>query len=436
MGGATNITLSPGDPLPMSWVAQEIVISVVLCMIGAFLSLEYVEEWRQSRSRRWSVLWLVGTALSLGWSGIWSLHFVGMQAMHSLVVPIEYATGTTILTAAVIVAGVLAALVIAGGRKKNEKPELLRLLVASVVLAVCVGLMHYGGMMASCGNFTMEFNPGLFVLTVILAVVVSFVGLSLILYNRNPSYWIVVSTVIGGGVSVVHYTGMHSFELRYSETNWCPLDDNWLIASTTVGAWVAHFSAIISFGLQSIVSLAHASESHYLVSRIIAIERALKRGAPIENIKARQALHLKEHLPSLQDHSASKPDFGGGHKKSHIVCSSGLMELQTVGKLLNTMDQKAESGLGEKSFLTSPRVVSDGTEYYENEQSRGGSTTTISYMLSKGLSRSILGLDADSHSVAGPELQWVLDGDDVVVSFVGSQRGSAASLFTLGDQHQ
>lgn len=79
-------------------------------------------------------------------------------------------------------------------------------------MGVGVGLMHYIGMAAMEMMADTHYDPMLFLLSVVVAVVVSLVALKLSLQfrhqNANKVLQILSAVVMGAGVVTLHYTGM------------------------------------------------------------------------------------------------------------------------------------------------------------------------------------------------------------------------------------
>ena len=79
-----------------------VILSVVVATISAYVAIEIAQRVRTAESRR-RILWTYGGALALG-LGIWSMHFVGMLALH-LPVPVWYDALLTFASAGAAVAG-------------------------------------------------------------------------------------------------------------------------------------------------------------------------------------------------------------------------------------------------------------------------------------------------------------------------------------------
>lgn len=153
-------------------------------------------------------MWLVGGATVMG-IGIWSMHFLGMLAF-SLPVSISYNFLLTVvsLLAAILASGLALSIV------TRPRVSSSALLMSATFMGVGIGVMHYVGMMAMQMTATTHYNPGLFLLSVVLAVVVSLVALKLFLKirrqtgNASKIPQVISAIVMGGGILSLHYTGM------------------------------------------------------------------------------------------------------------------------------------------------------------------------------------------------------------------------------------
>jgi PAS domain S-box-containing protein len=151
-------------------------------------------------------VWLTGGAVAMG-SGIWSMHFVGMLAFR-LPVPIYYHVPTVALS---LLAAVLASL-FALYEVSRERMTRIHAVIASVVMGSGIAEMHYIGMAAMRLSAMHRYNHAMVALSVALAVVISFVGLTLIFYLRDENHGmrlkLMIALILGTAIPVMHYTGM------------------------------------------------------------------------------------------------------------------------------------------------------------------------------------------------------------------------------------
>lgn len=142
--------------------------------------------------------------------GIWSMHYIGMLAFR-LPVPVLYDWPTVLLSLlAAILASAVALYVVS--RPDMRVP---RTLLGSMLMGCGIAGMHYIGMAAMRLPAMCDYSPGLFVLSVLLAVVISLVALWLTFsVNSEVRIWswrkTISALIMGLAIPVMHYTGMAS----------------------------------------------------------------------------------------------------------------------------------------------------------------------------------------------------------------------------------
>lgn len=182
-------------------------LSAVIATLASYTALELASRITvaQGITRR---LWLMGGALAMG-TGIWAMHFVAMLAF-SIQLFISYNFGIVLIS---LIAAILAsaqALYIVG----RPKPTPVVLLAGSSCMGIGIAIMHYTGMAAMQMPAIVQYQPSLFVISVIIAISVSFVALKLFLQFREGVWvgrqWLklITACIMGGAVQSMHYTGM------------------------------------------------------------------------------------------------------------------------------------------------------------------------------------------------------------------------------------
>ncbi len=184
-----------------------VLLSIVLASIAAYTALSQLTLISAQRTRAGRITWYALGAITLG-TGVWSMHFTGMLA-YQLPVTIEYNVPITLLS-----------MVPAGGAGlvmlhliHHEQPSLRQLLTAGVLMGLGVGGMHYIGMAAMVVEARMLYRPGLFILSVLVAVVLAIAALGsrywLKRYLHLPqAAQLAAALIMGLAVSGMHYTGM------------------------------------------------------------------------------------------------------------------------------------------------------------------------------------------------------------------------------------
>ncbi len=152
-------------------------------------------------------LWLGGGAIALG-LGIWSMHYVGMEALRlPVTVLYDWPTVLVSMIAAVVASGIALFVV---SRKTMSAGSTV---VASILMGSGISTMHYVGMEAMRLPAMCQYNMKLVVLSVVLAIVISYVALRMTYSVREQSSsfsWGKTSCAVlmGLAIPVMHYVGM------------------------------------------------------------------------------------------------------------------------------------------------------------------------------------------------------------------------------------
>lgn len=187
-----------------------VALSCLIASLAGFVAISFASRMLARSSRR--LPWLVGGSLAMG-TGIWSMHFVGMTAF-SLPIPISYDLGITLLSwAAAVAVSALALFIVGYGHLRAST-----LVLGALVMGAGICVMHYGGMWAMHMNPAITYRSGLFVTSIIIAVVASGAALLIIAYLKEASSWrdvalrIGAALIIGIAICGMHYTGMAAAE--------------------------------------------------------------------------------------------------------------------------------------------------------------------------------------------------------------------------------
>ena len=183
-----------------------VVLSVLIAILAAYAALDLAG--RVTAAQEWvRAAWLSGGAFALG-IGIWSMHYIGMEAMH-LPVPVKYHWPTVVLSmlAAMLASGVALYVV---SRKTMSK---IAAGCGAVLMGSGIAAMHYVGMEAMRLPAMCSYDLRIVAVSVVLAIVISAVALYLSFSLRSDaSGWgwrkIGSAVVMGLAIPVMHYVGM------------------------------------------------------------------------------------------------------------------------------------------------------------------------------------------------------------------------------------
>lgn len=179
-----------------------VIFSIIISILSAHAGLLIFSRHRKSKfSYKGRIV--IG-ALILG-GGIWTMHFVGMLALH-MPVPINYAVLPTLIS--VLIAIILTALglyaVSSGHLNKTALP------VGSLLMGSGISSMHYIGMQALVSVCKVTYEPSGIIMATSLGILAS--GLSLKLAFSGPRRqrsMITAAIALGLAVSSLHYSAMY-----------------------------------------------------------------------------------------------------------------------------------------------------------------------------------------------------------------------------------
>ncbi|MEW5787237.1 MAG: EAL domain-containing protein [Pseudomonadota bacterium] len=204
------IGIAPDDSLLYTGHYDPILVllSVAIAIGASYTALlvaELIASRRGGLSRR---LWILVGGFSMA-AGIWAMHFVGMLAL-TLPCRTGYDPWITLLSMVpALMASTLALSLIA-----HRTLRWGTLLMGGLLFGAGIGAMHYTGMAALRLDGLVRYDQGLFLLSLLVAVLVA--TLALWVKFRLP-HWLnlprlgirlAAATVMGCAVSGMHYTGM------------------------------------------------------------------------------------------------------------------------------------------------------------------------------------------------------------------------------------
>jgi NO-binding membrane sensor protein with MHYT domain len=178
-------------------------LAYLMSVLGAFLGLRCTARSRACTGAA-RVRWLIVGAVSIGITGIWLMHFIAMLGFTIPGKVIHYNVPITVGSMLVAVLVVTVGLLIVGIGGTGPRP----LLLGGIVTGLGVAAMHYSGMAAMRTQARMSYNPELFGLSVLIAIVAATAALWAALSMRGLRATLGAALVMGVAVSGMHYTGM------------------------------------------------------------------------------------------------------------------------------------------------------------------------------------------------------------------------------------
>ena len=252
--------LSAADPLDKAFLHAYdlplVAVSVLLAIFASFCALEIAH-------RRIRGVWSLASAGSLLGLGTWAMHFIGLLSFR-----LECAVGyDPVVTAVSVLPGIFASVIALRWNAVSGESD-ARLWTSGSLLGVGVGLMHYTGMAAMELDGVLRYDPWMFVLSILAAVLLAVSALaahrrlSRMEMARQPYRVSIVSgTILGLAISSMHYLAMEAA---------------WFLPDTTDSHPIAGVSPTVlalAVGLSTLVLLLGGFALMILTSRAVEASR-------------------------------------------------------------------------------------------------------------------------------------------------------------------
>lgn len=248
--------MNPAGMLAGQYDYRLVALSVFISILAAYAALDLAERTStaQGSSR---LVWLYGGAFAMG-TGIWAMHYVGMVAFH-LPIPVLYDWPTVVASLLIAIAASAVALFIVSRKTMG----LARTAAGSLFMGGGIAAMHYIGMAAMRLRAISFYSVGLVLLSIVLAILISFIALQLAFAGRDDqSRWggrwgaskFFSGLSMGIAIPTMHYVGMAAASF---------------VAAPQFNASLAHAVPITPFALSVIIVATMVLLGHvYLVSAI------------------------------------------------------------------------------------------------------------------------------------------------------------------------
>lgn len=189
-----------------------VALSLGVAILASYTALDLAGRIAIAETRR--ILWLAGGAVTMG-VGIWSMHFLGMLAF-ALPIPLGYDLPITALSLAIAIGVSFFALSVA------TRPTLgwRRLIAGGALMGAGIAGMHYTGMAAMRMEPQIDYQPLLFALSIVIAVVAAVAALWIAYSLRDEAARYITAKrataacVMGLAITGMHYTGMAAAQFR------------------------------------------------------------------------------------------------------------------------------------------------------------------------------------------------------------------------------
>jgi PAS domain S-box-containing protein len=352
--------MTSSTPIPATYDYRLVALSVLIAICASYAALDLAGRVTANRGRA-RITWLIGGAFAMG-SGTWSMHYIGMLAFR-LPIPVYYHIPTVALSLLAADLSSLIALYVVS----RERMTPLHLAAGSLLMGSGIATMHYTGMAAMRLAAMHYYASGLFFLSIVLAVVISFVGLLLISYSRDEdSGWtakLAISVVMGLAIPVMHYTGMAA--VSFMSTDVAP-DLSRAVNISTLATSAILVITFVILGFVAITSLIDRRLSAQ--QSILDNEREMLR-ALIDNIpdfmyvKDRQGRFVIANAHTARVLGASgveellgKTNFDSFPKELAAAFHADEQEVMGSGQALYNREEKGLDATGKETYILTTKV--------------------------------------------------------------------------------
>ncbi|KAA0550001.1 EAL domain-containing protein [Bacillus sp. BGMRC 2118] len=326
-----------------------VILSVFIAIVASYTALIMNEKMKKNGFFHQN-FWLTLASLAMGF-GIWSMHFIGMSAFM-LHVEMEYDIMLTVLSVLPAIFASFLAFYISNRKNNSIWPYV----VAGIIMGIGISGMHYTGMLAMKMDVDFIYDPILFIVSILIAIVVSFVALYI--FSRNISFLSnvfvrgVTAVIMGLAISSMHYTGMNAVIFYVNEDN-VPnishlhqMDITLLVVSITIGISIL----LAVSGLSGILD----KYVEYRLNYFDALTKLPNRRQFEKTIKDTNAPSM---LFILHLHNLERLNSGYGYEMGDEI-------IKTVGELLSRLkpDSAELYRIEGNRFAVFTRVQNDFSE--------------------------------------------------------------------------
>jgi signal transduction histidine kinase len=198
-------------PLPPNQVhgyfdLKLVLLSYLVAIFASYVALNIAVSLRITVLNKLSYWgWLFGGALVMG-TGIWTMHFVGMEAF---IMPMDMNYDIFLTMLSLVIAVIASGFALFGVTQTNITTW--KILLGGVFMGIAIAAMHYVGM-AAMEHIEIRYLPSLFIVSIVIAIVASQAALWLMVKSHEFT-WIarlnlLSAAIMGAAICGMHYVGI------------------------------------------------------------------------------------------------------------------------------------------------------------------------------------------------------------------------------------
>jgi NO-binding membrane sensor protein with MHYT domain len=195
--------MAPGDIVPLAFHNGLAGLSFLVAALGSYVALAAAVRIADPIRGKVRAGYVAVAGFAMGGVGIWSMHFIGMQA-QILPFTVEYQVVPTIVSfLAAVILSAAAFWYVAAGRF-----TLGRCMAGGLLAGIGVAAMHYIGMAAMRMPADLHWSPVLVPLSCLVAMVAATVALWLAFNIHSEGQRVLAAMVMAVAVCGMHYTSV------------------------------------------------------------------------------------------------------------------------------------------------------------------------------------------------------------------------------------
>lgn len=209
----------PEDVMHGTFNLKYVILSYLIASFTSYVALDMSSHLKLPNTLLFRICWWCGGAVVMG-AGIWSMHFIGMLAFDmDMPMAMTYSLWWTGLS--IFIATITAGLAFLFFMIKNPRP--INYILSGVTLGIAISTMHYIGM-AGMNNVIIHYRPGLFCLSILVAIIAATVAVWLASHGDRGTYQkrvqkrVISALIMGFAIAGMHYTGMFAAVITPAET--------------------------------------------------------------------------------------------------------------------------------------------------------------------------------------------------------------------------